>query len=595
VNSNAVTTAYDRKEGDPSRRVGIALSGGGHRASLFALGALMYVHDACLAAPSERRVAGVSSVSGGSITNAACGHGLRLGKDTREDFDKMARELVLHVVRDGSMWSGLSLVYHLFVFLALPIVGLSLAVFLIRQLGWLDALRCLAIFSPLPVALFVIGRHTLGPLARAMLATTLLLGLHLVLADADWRRALSYLAVAGLVLFLAIGLWAWRGRFVQRSIERLLRKITTEPLLAKMGESPHHVLCATEVQMGVTAYLSHDAIRARSFHSVGPGNLRTARAVRASAAFPGAFPPVIIRSRVRDWNEGAQERTAERQATSPYLVLVDGGVRNNLGTDWFTKWAPPLDEIIVVSSAANRLPRRDRSTLPGLSELQALMNLTGILYSTRERNSRRALGFTLGSRLDGRPGPAWAHCHIEDSPFDLANAIRILAAKGAVGSSAIRQEDVIEADEWEVDQHLLATRLYMQRVEEQRELAERADDVWQHLENLEAKLGLPETSPKLEALKAVNAVMKQDQFLGSDKCSRAVPLRAQWWQLVTRSVSLGTGLSGIPEPAAKELIAHGYCLAMANLHIVMGWPLVSDLDRKRLDGLLPEVAGRPAS
>ena len=46
--------------------VGIALSGGGHRATAFGLGTLLYLVDAGL----HRRVAAISSVSGGSILNA---------------------------------------------------------------------------------------------------------------------------------------------------------------------------------------------------------------------------------------------------------------------------------------------------------------------------------------------------------------------------------------------------------------------------------------------------------------------------------------------------------------------------------------------
>jgi hypothetical protein len=52
--------------GPPRNWLGIALSGGGHRASLLSLGALLYVVDSGMNA----RVRTVTSVSGGSITNA---------------------------------------------------------------------------------------------------------------------------------------------------------------------------------------------------------------------------------------------------------------------------------------------------------------------------------------------------------------------------------------------------------------------------------------------------------------------------------------------------------------------------------------------
>jgi len=48
------------------KSIGIALSGGGHRATLFALGALLYLVDS----GRNKDVTMISSVSGGSITNA---------------------------------------------------------------------------------------------------------------------------------------------------------------------------------------------------------------------------------------------------------------------------------------------------------------------------------------------------------------------------------------------------------------------------------------------------------------------------------------------------------------------------------------------
>ena len=51
------------------QHIGVALSGGGHRASLFGLGALLYLADA--GKGPERST--VSSISGGSITNGYIG------------------------------------------------------------------------------------------------------------------------------------------------------------------------------------------------------------------------------------------------------------------------------------------------------------------------------------------------------------------------------------------------------------------------------------------------------------------------------------------------------------------------------------------
>ena len=47
-------------------KIGVAISGGGHRATLFGLGVLLYLADVA----RNNEVVTISSVSGGSITNA---------------------------------------------------------------------------------------------------------------------------------------------------------------------------------------------------------------------------------------------------------------------------------------------------------------------------------------------------------------------------------------------------------------------------------------------------------------------------------------------------------------------------------------------
>lgn len=77
---------------EPSRepaRLGVALSGGGVRASLFALGALTYLVDS----RECERVTEISSVSGGSITNAFVAQRCDFQRVTREEFDAIAAKL----------------------------------------------------------------------------------------------------------------------------------------------------------------------------------------------------------------------------------------------------------------------------------------------------------------------------------------------------------------------------------------------------------------------------------------------------------------------------------------------------------------------
>src|SRR5689334_16148620 len=58
-------TAEPTRKADPNV-IGLALSGGGHRATAYALGVLLYLVDSGL----NTRVRTIASVSGGSILNA---------------------------------------------------------------------------------------------------------------------------------------------------------------------------------------------------------------------------------------------------------------------------------------------------------------------------------------------------------------------------------------------------------------------------------------------------------------------------------------------------------------------------------------------
>ena len=75
----------------------VALSGGGHRATLFALGALLALVDRGL----NRRVAQISSVSGGSIANAFVAQRCHFDQLRPGELDPVAADLVATIVTRG--------------------------------------------------------------------------------------------------------------------------------------------------------------------------------------------------------------------------------------------------------------------------------------------------------------------------------------------------------------------------------------------------------------------------------------------------------------------------------------------------------------
>src|SRR6516162_5698976 len=72
------------------KRIGLALSGGGFRATLYHLGLVRFLRDADLL----RQVTHITSVSGGSVTAAHLALNWDLYTGTAEEFDKAAAKLL---------------------------------------------------------------------------------------------------------------------------------------------------------------------------------------------------------------------------------------------------------------------------------------------------------------------------------------------------------------------------------------------------------------------------------------------------------------------------------------------------------------------
>src|SRR6266542_2599750 len=79
-------------------RIGVSLSGGGHRASLFGLGALLYLVDA----GKNREVTSIASVSGGSLTNAFVAQTMDFRQVTPEQFEEAMKPFATQLARKGT-------------------------------------------------------------------------------------------------------------------------------------------------------------------------------------------------------------------------------------------------------------------------------------------------------------------------------------------------------------------------------------------------------------------------------------------------------------------------------------------------------------
>jgi predicted acylesterase/phospholipase RssA len=638
----------------------------------------MYVRDAVSVAPG-RRVAAACSVSGGSVTNAVIAHSGSLDGHDGGAFDRAAGELLRHATGPGSVLKHLSGLYYFgllfptlaaFILLAwfgLPHIPLAIlcraAGIVVITFMLIVALVLVLAAAERGFATWIRFRFQRLPSLRSpsvrrrssqqyidwmieyyvrpglvtfgifLVLTVMLFGLaDGVLAMPEWRHGFAVIAAALAAVGGCLYVWSRRGPLLEQKIDAVLRRVTKTTDLSDMPCAPHHILCATEIQHGETAYFAYDAITIPSLGRFTSEALPTARAVRASAAFPIAFPPVLLRGvLVRGVLRGGvwdvrDPRVPKRSNGLSNLVLVDGGVRDNLALDWFERGhAPTTDELVVVSGAPNRSSRSGFLALPGFSEVLAFIRISFLPYNTRERLRHRAAAKLLyAPAWNGKEAAAGAIAHIEDSPDDLP--LQVLACSGELKRRELEREDLErkehrlvdqlprishpsgirmtaeEERQWKrqsqlkdalfragalpdyaKDQALAAGDLVHAAGDEHRHiLVQRAYDALSHLEKIERDLP-PIEMPELERLSVI-ANLDGARF-GTIFLPVHGAVHVSWFERATRSAAVRTTFRALSPDDARNLLLHGYYIACCNLHVALGWPLLARLDASRLDAL----------
>ncbi len=318
------------------KSLAIALSGGGHRATLFGLGALMCVVDA----GRHRETTSISSVSGGSLTNGFVGQTLNFRQTTTDAFTRdVAGPLAYQIAQRGTLfapWTS-KLYMALLVLLALQV------------------------FTP-----FVF------------------------LAAAQWVQivfALGVLVVLGWV-------FSFRGRVCASAFRKTLftRDGKATRLSQLCTDGVDHLVCATELRTAQRVYFSGDFIYAWWFGHSEPGTVELARAVQASAAFPGGFP--AARQSTRSMNFKDSHHADGPVATPRSLVMTDGGVYDNMGDQWangfpdrLKAWKglgegrTPPDQLVVVNSSRRSPWSSFRGgRIPWLGEFILLRRVNSVMY-----------------------------------------------------------------------------------------------------------------------------------------------------------------------------------------------------------------------
>jgi predicted acylesterase/phospholipase RssA len=498
----------------------VALSGGGHRATLFGLGALLYLARA----QQNRRVSQITSVSGGSITNGFVAQTVNFQTCTTAEFDRVAGKLAAQVADRGTLFAIWQTKAYLVV---LGATGLA-AVVAIVTLIWRP--------TTLPDSWLV------------------------------WVLPFGFVTLFGWVLQL-------RGRLCAHALERtLFSRDGKSTSLAQLPGPPFHVICATEIQTGNGAYflrapfkVTYDkgtnfeyfpCVRCAGFQTT-IRDFPLATAVQASAALPFAFPSVKLD--VKGWRGITRRKRHQAwiNRSANNMVLADGGVRDNLGVEWLESNAH-ISQLIVVSGAANRVHATPRSTsVPLIGELISLLLVKDLPYNTREQNRRADLLRRFLPRYSGATTDvSGAVLHIDESPYDLPEALMRSKPAEPIDEWLNTPEDQLVANALRLNPSFAA---FFSRAQAARQKLEQSEDV-EHL----------------RAVKLAAASRKKQSGVSLELIKRspaAVLVAETWDQRAFSNANVSTNLSMLGRDTAAELIRHSYALAMTKLHILFDYPL----------------------
>lgn len=325
--------------------IAVALSGGGHRATLFGLGVLLALVDRGL----NRRISQIASVSGGSIVNGFIATHCDFQNTDPDSFDDVAADLVHRVVHQG--------------ILTPPVIIVFLGIVLI----------------PPPLFLWLAYQRSISlELGLILAAASICLGLLRGLAI-EWLLELRYFPPE---LFLSV------------LPPRL--KITRRRLGGLAGRHIGHSMCCTDLAAYKPVYFSSGGQLisqvSGGYTSRSVRHVSIASVVRASAAFPG-IPPrrfrfVTAEKDFEAWvNREINPEFDPNSELRKTMFLADGGIWNNLGTQALregTNWLRIKCDIPLIVADASAEPGHQRLWpyyIPVWSLMRSLFRAVDIQHS----------------------------------------------------------------------------------------------------------------------------------------------------------------------------------------------------------------------
>lgn len=360
----------DLPKGD--RTIGLALSGGGHRATAFELGALLALADHQL----NTRVASISSVSGGSIANGIALSGCDYGTVTADEFERVIAPRLSCIARRGVL------------------------------LGGAPATR---------VYLWLVMA------SGALLACSVLL---VAVSSVAGLRLFGAVAIVVAILSASAG-WSLVRQRSQRTEAAIDKELLggTNSLLAAFQRTVHHVFCTTELQTGESFYFSPRMVYGYRYGHGQPHGVPLSTVVQASACVPGAFNPRVLR---------LEPLAMSKDSGVAHVVLNDGGTYDNMADQWeyghagrSREWPQlaqlqrPVDLLVLVN-ASKGWDQVDPIRPSGRAlELAGLQRSQSVQYDVSTARRRQALYREFVQADESRSGLTGAFVQISRSPYAI--------------------------------------------------------------------------------------------------------------------------------------------------------------------------------
>ena len=421
-----------------SKRIGLALSGGGHRATAWGLGSLLAITDMGL----NGQVVSISSVSGGSIANGVAAHQGAYGSTSSADFEKAIGPALRHISSEGLFFFGPAtdgwllrffVAVGLFIDLAVALLAATLAAgrhwapawwlvtgVILAAAGWWVARKLPTKVRVTLAAVLALS----GPLAAVAVAIT---------TDADSRGSVvvsvaGLLVLTGVSLLLAFRMFRGRSKVVDRAMARLhFSSDGRSTRLADVDGTVHHVFCATELHAGDHAYLTPRVVYGYRFGKGTPGDLTLATAVQCSACLPGAFSPRRLPTRGFGLSRPWEVEGNNPPEIPDEIVVNDGGVYDNMADQWEQgmdgrddRVAPsvqaPAEELVVVN-AGKAMGWSPFPTSSLKHEFSGLTRTIDILYDVSTSHRRQAMIARFRAAAELGEGLTGALVHVAQSPF----------------------------------------------------------------------------------------------------------------------------------------------------------------------------------